>query len=384
MNHYYDDIRDLFKAPRASIGPQRIFIATLGVMAAHFIYLLFSYGAMFFSKTGACPVSVWQKYGLFIYHLPSGIPLYSQIIYYIGIAFAVFTLLIVNTAVSRAAYMHLRNNLSYTYKQAFGFARKRWISMAGVLLTFLFLIIPFIIGALIMALVGKIPWFGEILNSLATLPYIFAGMVLVFFSLSFVIALVYSPVIMASTEEDGFGTAVQVMQMTWAQPMRLIIYGITSIGIVVFALFFFLSILKVGLIIYSNLFMPLMHSLAPILDNALYYVQSAMGGLNSLSHDILGPTGSKIFYLKKIYHPLNLTSSAYISSLLVFIFLMIAGYMSIGFTLAVANNCLLLSYNIIYKKIKGSRILERSDGEITSQEDEILINPYSDDIKKLR
>jgi len=383
MNHFYDDFRDLFKAPRAAIGPQRIFIATLGIIVVHVVYLIFSYVALSVSGTGSFPFSVWQRYGLFVYRLPMDMPFYSHIVFWIGVAFTIFILLIVNTAISRAAYMHLRNNLSYTYQQAFRFARGRWLSIAGVLLTFLFLIVPFIIGALVMALIGKIPWFGDILNSLATLPYIFAGMVLVFFTLSFIIALFYSPVIIAATEEDSFGTAVEVMQMTWLQPARLMVYGLISLVLVVFALFFFLGILKVGLIIYSNLFMPLMHSLAPILDNALYYVQSAMGDLDTLVKELLGPSGSKMFYLKKMYQSISLSASAQVSSVLVFIFLMLAGYMSLGYTLAVANNCLLLSHNIIYKKIKGSRTLQRNDSEVTTEEEEIKINPESDDIKKL-
>ena len=382
MNHFYNDIRDLFKAPRAAIGPQRIFIATVGIIAVHIIYLVFSYSAFFASGKGSCPVSLWQQYGLFIPYLPEGMPLLSHIIYFTGLILAGFVLLVFNTAVSRAAYMYLRRNLSYTYKQAFRFAGKRWTSVAGVLLTFLFLIIPFVLGALIMAAVGKIPWLGEILNSLATLPYIFAGMVLVFFALSFIIALFFGPVIMAATEEDGFGTAVQAMRITWAQPLRLIVYGITTVVLVVFALIFFLAILKIGLIIYSNLFMPLMHSLAPILDNALYYAQLAMGGLDTAVKELLGPTGSKIIYLKKMYQPLELTTSAQVSSVLVFLFLILAGYISLGYTLAVANNCLLLAHNVIYRRITGNSTMERTDSEISSG-DEIYINPDSDDIKKL-
>ncbi len=381
MDNFYFNYKDLFKAPRMAIGPQRIALAMLGLLAAHLVYLGFTYLALVMA--GHNIFAVWHRFGLFpcAYALP--LPFFSYVIYWIGLFFTAFILLLMNTAVARAAYMHLRENLFYTYKQALQFTRQKVISVIGTYVTFLFLIVPFIIGALIMALIGKIPWFGEILNSLATLPYIFAGMILVFFTLSLFVSFFFGPVIIATAEEDGFGAAVQSLHLTWGQPWRLIIYGITIAVLELFGILFFAFVLKVGLIIYSNLFMPLMHSLAPILDNALRLVQISMGTVNDWIVQLLGPSGTKWFYLKQDYEALvqALPLSTVISSYIVYFFFLVAAYMTIGYGEAVGITGLVIAYVVLDKKLTKTNLLTRKDSEIATEETDA--SPSKEDTKNL-
>ncbi len=380
MDNFYFNFKDLFKAPRMAIGPQRISLAMLGLLAAHFVYLFFTYLAI--SLGGHSIALVWSEYGLFPCAYVFDLPFYSYILYWIGVVLTGYILLLMNTAVSRAAYMHLRENLFYTWKQALNFTKDKAVSIAGTYLTFIFLILPFIIGAIIMALIGRIPWFGEILNSLATLPYIFAGMVLVFFTISFFVSFFYGPVIIATSEEDGFGAAVQSLHLTWGQPWRLVLYGITIIALEIFGIFFFAFVLKIGLIIYSVLFMPLMHSLAPILDNALRFIQISMGSINDWIVELLGPSGSKIFYLKQNYEALSLQIplSTQISSYIVYFFLLIAAYMTVGYGEAVGCTGLVISYVIFDSKLTNTNLLKRKDSEI-EEEDES--KPQEEDTKNI-
>ncbi len=380
MDNFYFNFKDLFKAPRMAIGPQRISLAMFGLIIAHIVYLFFTYLSLLIG--GVSPGIVWERMGLFPCAYSFVLPFYSYLLFWIGVVLSGYVLLLTNTAVSRAAYMHLRENLFYTYKQALKFTRNKALSVLGTYLTFAFLILPFIIGAIIMALIGKIPWFGEILNSLATLPYIFAGMVLVFFTLSLFVALFFGPVIIASSEEDGFGAAVQSLHLTWGQPWRLILYGITIAILEILGILFFAFVLKVGLIIYSILFMPLMHSLAPILDNALRLVQISMGQINDWLVELLGPTGQKIFYLKKDYEALNaqLPLSTAISSYIVYFFLLIAAYMTVGYGEAIASTALVISYVILDKKLTDTNLLTRKDSEIEEDEED---EPGQEDTKDL-
>ncbi|MHB2150257.1 hypothetical protein ACX8XP_14455 [Calditrichota bacterium LG25] len=382
MDNFYFNYKDLFKAPRKAIGPQRIGLAMLGLMAAHVVYLFFTYLA--FLSGGQGIAEVWSKYGLFPCAYAAGLPFYAYIIYWIGLLLTGFILLLMNVAVARAAYMHLRENLFYTWKQALRFARGKALSVVGIFITFAFLILPFIFGAIVMALIGKIPWFGEILNSLATLPYIFAGMVLVFFTLSLFVSVFFGPVIISTSEEDGLGAAVQSLHLTWGQPWRLVFYGLIIAMLEVFGIFFFAFVLKIGLIIYSILFMPLMHSLAPILDNALRLVQISMGVVNDWIFDLLGPTGSKLFYLKQDYEALasSIPLSTVISSYIVFFFFLIAAYMTIGYGEAVGITGLVIAYVIFDKKLTDTNLLTRKDSEI-EEEDEDDDQPTEEDTKNL-
>ena len=382
MDNFYFNYKDLFKAPRMAIGPQRIALATLGIMVAHFVYLFFTYLSIMIG--GFSVSAIWSQFGLFPcayygWHLP----FYSYILYWFGLILTGYILLLMSTAVSRAAYMHLRENLFYTYRQALKFTKSKALSVAGTYITFLVLILPFIIGAIIMALIGRIPWFGELLNAFATLPYIFAGMVLVFFTLSLFVSFFFGPIIISTSEEDGFGAAVQSLHLTWGQPWRLILYGITVVALEIFGILFFAFTLKVGLIIYSILFMPLMHSLAPMLDNALRMIQLSLGAIHDAIVSLLGPTGSKLFYLKENYAALqlNLPLSTVVSSYVVYFFLLLAAYMTIGYGEAVANTALVISYVIFDRKLTDTNLLTRKDSEIEEEDDDS--EPGENDTKDL-
>ncbi len=381
MNNFYYNYKDLFKAPRMAIGPQRIALATLGIMAAHLVYLVFSY---FSIMLGGYSVSaIWSRFGLFPCAYGFQLPFYSYIIYWIGFFATGYVLLLMSTSVSRAAYMYLRENLFYTYQQALKFSKKKALSLLGIYITFLILILPFIIGAIIMAIIGRIPWFGELLNAFATLPYIFAGMLLVFFTLSLLVSFFYGPIIISTSEEDGFGAAVQSLHLTWGQPWRLITYGITIILLEIFGILFFAFVLKIGLIIYSILFMPLMHSLAPMLNNALRLIQLSLGSLHNLIVSILGESGSRIFYLKENYAALSLhlPLSTAVSSYVVYFFLLIAGYMTVGYGEAVANTALVISYVIFDRKMTDTDLLKRKDSEIEEEDEDS--EPKKEDTKDL-
>ncbi len=381
MDNFYFNYKDLFKAPRMAIGPQRISLATLGIIVAHVVYLVFTYISIMLG--GYSISAIWTRFGLFPCAYGWSLPFYSYILYWIGLIVTGYILLLMSTAVSRAAYMHLRENLFYTYQQALKFTKGKALSVAGIYVTFLVLILPFIIGAIIMALIGRIPWFGELLNAFATLPYIFAGMVLVFFTLSLFVSFFFGPIILSTSEEDGFGAAVQSLHLTWGQPWRLITYGVTIFLLEIFGILFFAFTLKIGLIIYSILFMPLMHSLAPMLDNALRLIQLSLGAIHGWIVSLLGETGSKIFYLKQNYAALQmqLPLSTEVSSYVVYIFLLIAGYMTVGYGEAVANTALVISYVIFDRKLTGTNLLTRKDSEI--EEEEESEEPREEDTKDL-
>ncbi len=368
----YYNYKDIIKAPRIAVSPQRLYLATFGIAATHVIYFCTTYLACIVS--GHSIGSVWQNRGLLPFIFGMELTLPGVLIGWAGIAVSAFSLLLTATVLSRAVYMYLRDNYFYTGRQAIAFAFRRAGALFGVFITFVFLITPFIVGALLMAAVGRIPWFGEILNALATLPYIFSGMVLVFMTICFGLAFFLAPAIIASSEEDGFGAAVQCMHLTWGQPWRLGVYGLMGILLFITGTVAFAFVIKIGLIIYSVLFMPLMHSLAPILDQALYYVQMSVGGLDAIVRDIFGEAGSRLVYLKKEYVALTLGPSAEISAVIIYIFLMLAGYMTVGYGYAIINATLVTGYIIIEKNLSEKNLLRRKDSEISEDSDAFELN----------
>ena len=234
-----------------------------------------------------------------------------------------------------------------------------------------------------MSVLGRIPWFGEIVNAMAALIYIFAGLALVFLTLSVFISFIYGPVIISCAEEDGFGSSVQSLYLTWGQPWRLVLYGTVTIVLSLLAVIFFAFVLKAGLIIYSNLFMPLMHSMAPILNNALYYIQCSLGGFDAVIRSILGDSGARFLYLKQLYILHDLPLSAQISSWIVYLSFLLAGYMAAGYGLAVFNTSLVISFINFSKRLTNTNLLKRDDSEIDEEESDIKIDPKEGDTKNL-
>ena len=371
IQHLYYNYKDLLKTPRIAIGPQRLFIASVGMLMAHLVWVMFNYLALLLS--GYDFETLWHKTGLFPVAFRYQLSLSSNILTWFAVILTIFIILQTNTAISRAAYMYLRKNYFYTSKQAMRFALKRSTSIISVYLTFLFLITPFIAGALIMAIIGGTA-FGEILNALATLPYIFSGMVLFFMTLCLTFSFFLSPAIIASTEEDGFGAAIQTMHLTWGQPWRLATYGLLAIVLLLVGITFFAFVIKLGLIIYSILFMPLMHSLAPILNNALYYLETSLAGLDNVIRHLLGENGSRIIYLKQHYTPQILTTSQTIASYIIFISFLIAGYMTLGYGQGIVNSSLTMSYIIFELKLSDKNLLERKDSELPEDQEAFEFN----------
>ncbi len=127
IHHLYYNYKDLLKTPRIAIGPQRLFIATLGMSTAHLVWVLFNYLSMYFS--GYSIEKLWHVSGLLPFAFRYELSTFSVILGWFGIFSTIFIILQTNTALSRAAYMYLRNNYFYTSKQAIRFAFKRSTSI---------------------------------------------------------------------------------------------------------------------------------------------------------------------------------------------------------------------------------------------------------------
>ncbi len=120
--------------------------------------------------------------------------------------------------------------------------------------------------------------------------------------------------------------------------------------------------------------MPLMHSLAPILDQALYYAQVSVGGLDTLFRELFGETGSRMIYLKKEYSAVSLGASGEISAVIIYVFLMLAGYMTVGYGYAIINAGLVTGFIIIEKNLSDKDLLRRKDSEISDDSDAFELN----------
>jgi len=364
----YFDFRDVFKALRIAFSFQRIWTNSVGIAFAYVVYLIFAY--ISFLLDGTPFSAILSGYGLFPTIFGESLSLIPTILYWIGVILAGLLVLVTNTAVSRLAYMQLRNEFFYTWRQAFRFAFKKFLSIVGAYFTFIFMIAFFVIGALVMGLIGRIPAIGEWLNALLTIPYIFAGLLLAFIALVSVISIILIPAVLATMDEDALGGVFHSFSVVYNQPWRLGVYsalaGILEIvGFAMYAVF-----IKVGYTVFAALFtIGMGEKFFRISETSLAWLQKILGPVNELMRSAWG-SGVQYIYFSHPHTSLALSGTEQIAAVIMTIFLFLVGLSVLGYAEATGNTGMTLTYLAIYKRQEDENLLEREDEELKEEEEE--------------
>ncbi|NOX36612.1 MAG: hypothetical protein GXO78_03665 [Calditrichaeota bacterium] len=361
------NFKDLFRAPRIALGFQRIWINGLGLATGYLVYLVFTYLSLLIS--GYSIGEVWQKQALLACAFSFSQPWFGRVIAAVGVALFAALILMTNTAVARASYMVLRDEFFYTWSQAFRFAWRKWISVIGAFLTFGFMIAFFVIGALFMGLVGRIPIFGEWFNFLLTIPYFFAAILLAFIVVVTFVGIILVPAVIATSDEDALGGVFQSFSMTFNQPWRLAIYS-TIVGVLeIVSMLVFALVLKLGYFIFSGLFtIGMGEKFVKVAETGLAWMDRLLPVLNDWLQYLLGSFASWV-YLSHPHVPLAETWSLQIAAGIFTFFLIILGGSVLAYGEAVGNTGMTLVYVILYKIHEDENLLEREDDELKEEEE---------------
>jgi hypothetical protein len=369
MKSLHFTYRDLLRAPRLAFGIQRIWINGLGFFIGYVVYLILTY---FSGIIGGYHCSyIWSEFGLLPCTMALSVPWYSTLVYIIGLFLFIAIMLMTNTAVSRAVYMSLRDELFYTWTQAYKFALKKWVSVLGSLITFIFIILFFVIAALVMGFIGKIPFIGELGTVLLTVPYIFASLLLFFIIITFIVALFFVPAIIATSDEDALGGVFQSFSITFNQPWRIILYSALLGFVHLFGVFLFAAILKIAYHLYIFLFsLSMGDKIVALQKQALYIIDQSLptvlGWVQALPFGL-----HKLIYLGS-QHPIgaDLGGAMAVSGTIFGMFLLFFGGLVISYGEAIWNAGLTLIYIILYKNQEKENLLEREDEELQEEEEE--------------
>ena len=371
----YFDVRDIFRAPRLALSGKKVIIFMQANLVGYAVYLVMNYlGAglhgMAFSDT-------WAAYGLYPCILSldslSGI---ACVLYWIGVAFWFYAISLGATAVARVTYKQLKGDEFYSGGDAWSYVKKHWhpvvfssISL-GLILVFLFFL------AAIFALVGKIPYVGEFLFVLPYLLYFFGSVFTIYTGIVFLIALVYTPAIVSTYEEDTMGTVWHNFSITWGQPWRIILYHGALVPVLVLGacLFSHAWISGYGLInaVFSHEWLmgskllnivgwatQAVHpeTMCSLLGNACSICTSCCAGCLSCG-SLLTSSGVA----------LSGTEMAAAFILAVFLFLLIVS--AVSYTMAVLSVGETLMFIIFKKRSDDDNLLERKDEEELDEEEE--------------
>jgi hypothetical protein len=366
------DYRDLFRAPRIAFSFQRLWIQFLGILAGCGAYVVLAYLA--FLLAGANLGVAWSSFGLL--PLPLGMPLpwFSKVLLGLGILAFVFIMLVTATAVARAAYMHLKGNNFYTWKEAVRFAvKKKGGAVAATPVAILVILLFVALGGVVVGLFGRIPWgVGDVLGigiSLFTPIWFAASLFLVFLFLALAVSLWLTPSVLATTDDDAFEGIFQSFSTLASQPWRLILYGglvkiLAAAGLAVLAFFarhawiVMTRVLAFGM---GDKWADISYAASYHLQNWIYPAVEWMKTI-PLSH-------SGVCCLTQEIVGTELPVLGTISAAVVAVFLVVIGIVVLAYPIAIFNTGSTILFLILKKKKDDENLLERKDKEEETEEE---------------
>jgi hypothetical protein len=251
---------DIFRAPRLALSAKKIWTQLRALALGLILYNVFVYAA--FAVSGADAYRIWSSYYLFPpLSLAAGAhPLNAAgvVLWAVG-AFAFFLVSYLGmTAVAKITIEQLRGNDFYSRREAGRYVKRHWRPVVFAPLAILVSLAALFGGGLLVGLVGKIPWFGDVAASLSIIPLYLGALLFVFLVLVFALSFCLTPAIVATTGDDTFETSFELFSTLSGQPWRLVVYELlawvlATVGAALFVLFS-AAALKVA---YLALYVPM-------------------------------------------------------------------------------------------------------------------------------
>jgi hypothetical protein len=363
------DYRDLFRAPRIAFSFQRLWIQFLGILAGYGAYVALTYLA--FLAGGVDLGAAWSRYGLLPCAAGQPLPWAAAVLFWLGVLVLGAAWLLTATAVARAAYMHLKGNHFYTWKEAVRFAvRKKGGAVAATPAAILLIAFFVALGGVVVGLLGRIPYAGEFGISLFTLIWFAASAFLVFLGLALAVSLAITPSVLACTDDDAFEGIFQSFSTLAAQPWRLAAYGLlvaalSAAGFAAFAIFAKQSWLAMSRVLALGMgekYADLSYAASYLFQNWVY---PAVEWARALPCQL----GSACFFSQEIVG-VELPFWPQAMATLMAVMLVLVAAAVAAYPLAVLNTGGALVFLILKKKKDDENLLERKDKEEETEEEE--------------
>ena len=380
MTQFYFDVRDVFRAPRLALSAKKILLQFVGLVAGYVGYLVFTYLA--FVASGLACSETWKYHGLFPLSDFPFVSWYSWAIFGVGVFWAVICWLLASTMVGKVTYEQLKGDDFYSSKEAFRFLKKHWAPAFLSPLSLLVFIAFLIICGVIIGLLGKIPYIGELgIGIFYLIPLFAAGLCLAYVIFVFFVSLLTAPAVVATLKEDTFETLVQIFSTLWNQAWRFFAYtgliGVMSkVGMFVFGYFSFRAIQLVNA--SCGVFMK--EKLADITEEALSYVTIPEHILDYFSNIFAGIDFG--FHLPEIGPGIYLNWSGQIAAFLIAISLIIVIFMVLSYGLAIISSGQTVTYIILRRKKDDENLLERKT-ESEEEEERREMEEKEDEAKEV-
>ncbi len=291
--------KDIFLAPRLALSPKKIWIFILGNLTGYIGYWVSSFLAIIVSNVNI--IEALYNFGLYPYLAGNDYSTLSWIIFYFGILFWLYCLLISSTAISSLTIRQLRGDHFFSINEAINDALKKWKTILFSPITFVVIILSLSLVGSFFALIGSIPYIGSLLFAITYPIYFFVAIFLLYTFLVFLSSFLMLPSLIGAYNEDTVGSVFQSYQILYNQPWRLIFYNLLLLPLIIISLNIFSWFYESSFTIINFIFEELIGSTFSkvlgystsilnidfILDN-ISVLQNFTFQLKSFSLDIIG------------------------------------------------------------------------------------------------
>lgn len=366
MYKLYFDIRDIFRAPRLALSGKKILIQFLGLLIGYVGYLILTYVAFLIS--GMSFSDLWESYGFFPLWGFSFTHWISWLIFIVGCLFVVAAWLLATAAVGKVTYEQLKGDEFYSAKDSLRFLKKHGKSVLLSPLSLLVFSVILVVGGVIVGLLGKIPYIGELgLGIFYAVPIFVVAFFVIYTLFIFVFSLLLTPAVVATTKEDIFETIVQLFSSIWSQPWRFFLYTalagvLAKVGTFILGYFSFRSIQLLN----WSCGVLMKEKFTDIMDGALSYLIIPSPFFNFFTN--IFPGINFRFHLPDIGFGAFLNWSESISAFLIGITFILIIFGVVSYGLATISTGQTLTYIIIRQKKDEENLLERKTEEEEEEE----------------
>jgi len=367
----YFDVRDIFRSPRLALSGKKIWIFLKANLFGFAIYWILTYIALLLSGTNF--YNALNDFGLYpcIYGIDNA-SLISYFIYWLGVVTWIISIFFACAAVSRITYKQLKGDDFYSVADARNFVKNHRYPIILGWVSILIIAAFFTIGAIIFALIGKIPYIGEILFAFLYIVYFFGSIFTVYTFIVFITSFIYSPSIVATMEEDTMGTVFQSYSITWSQPWRLFLYHsillpILVVGVTIFKWFWFAGYKLINVIFGVNWLM------GTKLHNIVGWATDLVNPQFSFCKFINCSTSVDNTFIQQIFLTFKdgtvLSSTEYIAGTIIALILFILLMSIISYGLSILSVGETIMFTIFKKKSNDENLLDRTDEDDVSNEE---------------
>ena len=363
----YFDVRDIFRAPRLALGGKKIWIMLQALLAGYATYWVFTY--LSFLIAGLTFGEVWEKYGLYPCLVGNESNWFACGLWGVGVIALLAAMVLGATAVARVTYKQLKGDEFYSSSDAWKYVRKHWHAPIFTHLSIAVIALFFVVFAVVFALIGKIPYLGELFFGIPYLLWFLGSVFVVYTAAVFCVSLFFTHAIVGAMEEDTMGAVFQSYSITWSQPWRVLLYlpltyGLVYAGFMVFGWFMHAGYHMINTVFGHSLLM------GAKLQNMVGWATDLVMGPKTIVAWCLGCYAGGWCPLDVPVAEASLGTFEYIGAFFVAVslFLIVATAVAYAFSVKVVAQT--IAVVIFRKKSDDENLLERKDEEELEMEDD--------------